>query len=61
MLDAGMNVARFNFSHGNLEEKSWKLKNLKEAMSLRPENKCGLLMDLKGPEVRTTKFLGETE
>lgn len=61
MLDAGMNIARFNFSHGNLEEKCWKLKNLKEALSLRPQKKCGLLMDLKGPEVRTTTFPCEIE
>lgn len=52
-----MNVARLNFSHGNHYEKSWKLKNLKEAMLQRPAKKCAILLDLKGPEIRTNKFI----
>ena len=57
MLDAGMNVARLNFSHGNHFEKSWKLKNLQEALLQRPDKKCAVMLDLKGPEIRTNKFV----
>lgn len=51
----GMNVARFNFSHGNHEEHLGKLNTLKK---LRSE--LGLpiaaLLDTKGPEIRLCKF-----
>jgi|TARA_B110000285_G_C15022889_1_gene562555 pyruvate kinase len=32
MLDAGMNIARLNFSHGNHEEQLEKLTLIKEAL-----------------------------
>ena len=57
MLDAGMNVARLDFSDGNQFEKSLKLKNLKEAMIQRPHTRCAILLDLKGPEIRTNIFV----
>ena len=51
MLEAGMNVARFNFSHGSHEEHKGRLDALK---ALRAE--LGLpvaaMLDTKGPEVR---------
>ncbi|XP_058079179.1 pyruvate kinase, cytosolic isozyme [Magnolia sinica] len=52
LLRAGMNVARFNFSHGSHEYHQETLDNLKEAM----ENTgilCAVMLDTKGPEIRT--------
>ena len=55
MLLAGMNVARFNFSHGSYDEHKARLDQLK---ALREE--LGLpvaaMLDTKGPEVRLKDF-----
>ncbi len=55
MMLAGMNVARFNFSHGSHEEHKGRLVKVKE---LREE--LGLpvaaLLDTKGPEIRLGDF-----
>ncbi|CAI2367740.1 unnamed protein product [Moneuplotes crassus] len=53
MLDAGMNVARLNFSHGDHESHAEMVNKLREAKKLRPGNSCGILLDTKGPEIRT--------
>ena len=53
MLDAGMNIARLNFSHGNHEQQLEKLMLIKEALLQRPEKQCAILLDTKGPEIRT--------
>ncbi|KAJ3699665.1 hypothetical protein LUZ61_003370 [Rhynchospora tenuis] len=52
LLRAGMNVARFNFSHGSHEYHQETLDNLRQAM----ENTgilCAVMLDTKGPEIRT--------
>ncbi|KAI3791244.1 hypothetical protein L2E82_04945 [Cichorium intybus] len=52
LLRAGMNVARFNFSHGSYEYHQETLDNLRTAM----ENTgivCAVMLDTKGPEIRT--------
>ncbi|KAL2557111.1 Pyruvate kinase family protein [Forsythia ovata] len=52
LLRAGMNVARFNFSHGSHEYHQETLDNLQKAM----ENTgilCAVMLDTKGPEIRT--------
>ncbi|KAJ3682961.1 hypothetical protein LUZ60_013188 [Juncus effusus] len=52
LLKAGMNVARFNFSHGSHEYHQETLDNLRRAM----ENTgilCAVMLDTKGPEIRT--------
>ncbi|KAL2457415.1 Pyruvate kinase family protein [Abeliophyllum distichum] len=52
LLRAGMNVARFNFSHGSHEYHQETLDNLHKAM----ENTgilCAVMLDTKGPEIRT--------
>ncbi|PKI71543.1 pyruvate kinase, cytosolic isozyme-like [Punica granatum] len=52
LLKAGMNVARFNFSHGSHEYHQETLNNLRQAM----ENTgilCAVMLDTKGPEIRT--------
>lgn len=52
LINAGMNVARFNFSHGNHEEQLERMNLLKEARELTGQN-IGILLDTKGPEIRT--------
>lgn len=53
MLDAGMNVARLNFSHGDHESHGKSLDNLRAALKQRPDATCAVLLDTKGPEIRT--------
>ncbi|KAF4651153.1 hypothetical protein FOL47_000628 [Perkinsus chesapeaki] len=56
MIDQGMNVARFNFSHGDFETHSNTLKNLREALRERPNKDVSILLDTKGPEIRSGFF-----
>ena len=53
MLDAGMNVARLNFSHGDHKTHEQSLENLQEALKQRPDKNCAVMLDTKGPEIRT--------
>ena len=53
MLDAGMNVARLNFSHGDHKTHGQSLDNLREALKLRKDKTCAVMLDTKGPEIRT--------
>ncbi len=57
MIEAGMNVARFNFSHGSHEEHLARLTALR---ALREElnRPVAALLDTKGPEVRLKSFRG---
>ncbi|MDU0999603.1 pyruvate kinase [Citrobacter sp.] len=57
MLDAGMNVMRLNFSHGDYEEHGQRIKNLRNVMS-KTGKKAAILLDTKGPEIRTIKLEG---
>ncbi|KAJ7547088.1 hypothetical protein O6H91_08G068500 [Diphasiastrum complanatum] len=52
LLKAGMNVARFNFSHGSHEYHQQTLDNLRIAMN-NTCIMCAVLLDTKGPEIRT--------
>ena len=52
MLDAGMNVARLNFSHGDHETHSRTVTRLREAMA-NTGKKCAIMLDTKGPEIRS--------
>lgn len=58
LIKEGMNVARFNFSHGDHEEQRGRIEKLR---SLR--EKCGqpvaALLDTKGPEIRLRDFEGK--
>eukprot|EP00443_Scrippsiella_acuminata_P048655 CAMPEP_0115244326 /NCGR_PEP_ID=MMETSP0270-20121206/39929_1 /TAXON_ID=71861 /ORGANISM="Scrippsiella trochoidea, Strain CCMP3099" /LENGTH=341 /DNA_ID=CAMNT_0002659457 /DNA_START=31 /DNA_END=1052 /DNA_ORIENTATION=- len=58
LMEAGMNVIRCNMSHGDHEEQSMKLANLEKAYEMRPEfrGKMKVLMDTRGPEIRTGTF-----
>ena len=55
MILAGMNVARFNFSHGSHEEHKTRLDTLK---ALREElhRPVAAMLDTKGPEIRLKSF-----
>ncbi len=55
MIDAGMNVARINMSHGTHEEQKVRLDRLKEAIKESGKN-IAILLDTKGPEVRVGTF-----
>ncbi|XP_050371464.1 pyruvate kinase, cytosolic isozyme-like [Argentina anserina] len=52
LLRAGMNVARFNFSHGSHEYHQETLDNLRTAMN-NTGILCAVMLDTKGPEIRT--------
>lgn len=52
LIEAGMNVARLNFSHGNHEEHGERIKRIREA-SKKTGKIVGILLDTKGPEIRT--------
>ncbi|EHC36548.1 Pyruvate kinase [Salmonella enterica subsp. enterica serovar Gaminara str. A4-567] len=57
MLDAGMNVMRLNFSHGDYAEHGQRIQNLRNVMS-KTGKKAAILLDTKGPEIRTIKLEG---
>lgn len=52
LMKNGMDIARFNFSHGSHEEQKGRMDMIK---SLREEEKLpvAILLDTKGPEIRT--------
>lgn len=53
IIDAGMTVMRLNFSHGTHESHAQCIKNLKKALSQRPNKHVAIMLDTKGPEIRT--------
>ncbi|MCI8442387.1 MAG: pyruvate kinase [Provencibacterium sp.] len=57
MILSGMNVARFNFSHGSYEEHLRRLTLLRE-ISAQLKMPVASLMDTKGPEIRLGVFKG---
>ena len=60
LIANGMNVARFNFSHGSYEEHGGRLANLK---ALREElgKPVAAMLDTKGPEIRLKEFKNGVE
>ena len=55
LMKAGLNVARINFSHGNYEENAQKIENIKQARK-ELDVPVALMLDTKGPEIRTGKL-----
>jgi pyruvate kinase len=53
MIEAGMDIARLNFSHGDHESHGKMLDTLREAVKELPGKQCAVLLDTKGPEIRT--------
>ena len=52
LFEAGMNVVRMNTAHGTREGMDKLINNVREV-----SNRIAILIDTKGPEVRTTKIL----
>lgn len=55
LLENGMNVARFNFSHGTHDEQRGRIMKLREVAE-RVGSPVAYLLDTKGPEMRLGKF-----
>lgn len=55
LIKSGLNVARLNFSHGSHEEHLVRINMIKEVREEMNEP-IAILLDTKGPEIRTGKF-----
>lgn len=60
MILAGMNIARFNFSHGDYESHKRQMERVKR-VSLKTGIPIALMMDTKGPEIRTGNTVDNKE
>ena len=57
LIQAGMDVARMNFSHGTHEEQLGKFRALQKARETLGRH-VAILLDTKGPEIRLGLFAG---
>ncbi|KAL7493615.1 hypothetical protein ACHAWT_005205 [Skeletonema menzelii] len=60
LIEAGMNVARFNFSHGDHEGHKACLDRLRQAAKNKNRH-VGVLLDTKGPEIRSGFFANDAK
>lgn len=58
LIEKGMNVMRLNFSHGDFEEHGNRIKLVRQISEELNKN-VGIMLDTKGPEIRTKKFEGK--
>lgn len=56
MIDAGMNVARLNYAHGDQSSHERMLTNVREAAKQRPDQHVAIMLELTGPIIRTGLF-----
>eukprot|EP00285_Hemiselmis_virescens_P006543 CAMPEP_0173378830 /NCGR_PEP_ID=MMETSP1356-20130122/1951_1 /TAXON_ID=77927 ORGANISM="Hemiselmis virescens, Strain PCC157" /NCGR_SAMPLE_ID=MMETSP1356 /ASSEMBLY_ACC=CAM_ASM_000847 /LENGTH=492 /DNA_ID=CAMNT_0014332033 /DNA_START=79 /DNA_END=1557 /DNA_ORIENTATION=+ len=56
LYDAGMRCCRLNFSHGTHEYHAQTISNVRTAMGTN--NVCAIMLDTKGPEIRSGKLAG---
>ena len=57
LLIAGMDVARFNFSHGSHDEHRARMDRLKRVRA-ELDAPCAIMLDTRGPEIRTGTLAG---
>jgi pyruvate kinase len=57
LMKAGMNVARFNLSHGTYKEHAQRIRTVKK-LTKDTATPIGVLLDLPGPKYRTGKLKG---
>ena len=55
LMENGMNVARFNFSHGDYEEHKGRFDKVR-ALSKELDLPIACMLDTKGPEIRLRTF-----
>ncbi len=55
LVNAGMNVMRLNFSHGDYVEHGTRIANFRQVME-NTGKQLAILLDTKGPEIRTIKL-----
>ncbi len=59
MIDAGLDVARLNFSHGDADDHRGRAQALREAAK-QSGREVGLMGDLQGPKIRVRQFKGRS-
>lgn len=60
LIKAGMNAARLNFSHGDHEEHGNRIELIKK-LRTKHNNPIAIVLDTKGPEIRTKDFAEKVE
>ena len=56
MIENGLDCARLNFSHGNYDEHFKRIERVKK-LRKKLKKHIPILLDTKGPEIRTGKFI----
>lgn len=59
LIDAGMNIMRLNFSHGDFAEHQLRVDNLRKIQK-RKGHRVAILQDLAGPKIRIGNFKTES-
>lgn len=57
LIEAGLDVARLNFSHGSYEEHGERIRHIRAAAA-KVGKHVGIMLDIKGPKIRTGKIEG---
>ena len=58
MIDMGLSIGKFNLSHGNTEENVKKVKKINEIFNERSNKVLGLMLNIRGRDIRLGKFEG---
>lgn len=53
LIDAGMNVARLDFSDGDHKSHGLSVQNLAQALKQRSDKTVALMLETRGPEIRS--------